>query len=869
MTVCCATADPGPQVRAILETVRDVADEIIVAADARTDDDARREYAAVADRVFEFEFRQPIERVFPWLHAQCSGDWILRLDTDEVPSAALVEALPSLTEADDIVQYWLPRHWLFPDVQHWLFEWPWWPDFQNRLVRNDGLLWMTGLSQTMNEPELPARYLEYPLYHLDAAVRSKTDRRAKVERYLAVDPSLRERVGDRLLNAYYLPEDHAASKAARVPDHDQRVINAVLEACPAPAQHPPDVRPASNAEIDRHWPPRTVAPQDYKATITLIDGYRELIAGEHRPFRVAVRNDGGDTWPGGENRRPLIRLGYRWTHSQVEGAPVDTPRGAFPGPVPPGTESIVPLPIVAPDQPGVYTMEIDVVHEFVRWFGSPVELEIAVVPAHEPKPESAEDGGPPCAITLLENFNWMFTGFVTRYWVQVRNVGTESWPGNDQELPFRLGYRWRRPDGLLVTADGHRTNFPTALPPGQEQIVAMHIQAPETPGEYLLELDVVHEFVGWLGVGKEVVISVRPDAMAPQAPPRETLGPALASMDRQFVDRLGRLCGLGRDDVWRLFEPGVEHSLTIPALGGRSVVVRGGTSDLGVLDVVFDGAYHLPPAYVSSPRVIVDLGANIGLTMAHYASLFPQARVIGVELDSANAELCRRNVSPWADRCTVVHGALWPDDAELVYTRREGAEWAYRVGDVSEGEHMRVRGISLATLLRTYLSDADVDFLKIDIEGAEREILRGPAEWADRVRAIKVETHAPYTPAQCASDLARLGFSSRSTGEHFDTTVEAWRPEKGEAVTIEPRPRRETAAAVRAERDKAIQEKRVLRGELEAQRQRIAELEQVARDAHQAAVDADATIEALRNMKVMRWSAPLRRMLHRVRARRR
>ena len=52
---------------------------------------------------------------------------------------------------------------------------------------------------------------------------------------------------------------------------------------------------------------------------------------------------------------------------------------------------------------------------------------------------------------------------------------------------------------------------------------------------------------------------------------------------------------------------------------------------------------------------------------------------------------------------------------------------------------------------------AVVDFAKIDIEGAEIELLRHNAGWAHRVRTMAVEVHAPYTVDECRDDLARAG----------------------------------------------------------------------------------------------------------------
>jgi hypothetical protein len=178
LSVCCLTGDAGPRVAAILGSLRPVADEIIVAADSRADRDRLEQYAAVADRVLRVSFSY-FERHLAWLHAQCSCEWIFRIDADEVPSPALVERLHELTTERRAQQYWFPRRWLYPDPEHWLEETPWWPDYQNRLVRNNGTLRFRGLQHTSAKLSRPAAYVEEPLYHLTCLLDDVLARRSK------------------------------------------------------------------------------------------------------------------------------------------------------------------------------------------------------------------------------------------------------------------------------------------------------------------------------------------------------------------------------------------------------------------------------------------------------------------------------------------------------------------------------------------------------------------------------------------------------------------------------------------------------------------------------------------------------------------
>lgn len=207
--------------------------------------------------------------------------------------------------------------------------------------------------------------------------------------------------------------------------------------------------------------------------------------------------------------------------------------------------------------------------------------------------------------------------------------------------------------------------------------------------------------------------------------------------------------------------------LRIRPLGGHEVLVRPGTSDIGTVWGAFARRYHLPPRELGAPGTIWDLGANIGLTMAHFACLFPRARVLGVELDEDNVALARRNVAAWGERCQVLHAAVWASEGEVRYRGWPGGTSNYQVS--GEGEGTPVRAVSLAGLLREH--GGPVDYLKVDVEGAERELLRDGRGWAQEVRCLKVELHGDYSVAECEADLRRLGFEAWRDPEHWACVV--------------------------------------------------------------------------------------------------
>jgi FkbM family methyltransferase len=210
--------------------------------------------------------------------------------------------------------------------------------------------------------------------------------------------------------------------------------------------------------------------------------------------------------------------------------------------------------------------------------------------------------------------------------------------------------------------------------------------------------------------------------------------------------------------------PGKVREVFVRPLG-VSVSLRENTSDANVLRDTFIGLYHLPPREVSDPRTILDLGSNIGLTVAHYAVLFPRARILGIELDPETAALARRNVAAFGGRCEVLSGAAWVNDEPVWFERECGKEWAARVGEPTASS-TSVQGYSVASLVERL--GGSVDLMKMDIEGGEGPVLASNTDWARAIRSIKVEVHdGPRAVDECSRRLQLLGFAVRPDDRHW------------------------------------------------------------------------------------------------------
>ncbi len=141
--------------------------------------------------------------------------------------------------------------------------------------------------------------------------------------------------------------------------------------------------------------------------------------------------------------------------------------------------------------------------------------------------------------------------------------------------------------------------------------------------------------------------------------------------------------------------------------------------------------------------LIVDLGANIGLTAVYLLNLFPTAHLIAIEPDPANAKACRANLAPYGSRARFVEGGIWHRRTGLMLCRgtfADGRGWATRVREPNPGESPEVEAYDFPSLLEGF-EGKRINFLKIDIEGSEEALFSSGTGWLGRVDNLCVEMH--------------------------------------------------------------------------------------------------------------------------------
>ena len=202
-----------------------------------------------------------------------------------------------------------------------------------------------------------------------------------------------------------------------------------------------------------------------------------------------------------------------------------------------------------------------------------------------------------------------------------------------------------------------------------------------------------------------------------------------------------------------------------PAGVKHPVHIRVRTTDASIYrEILLYGEYgnfNLP----FTPKTIVDAGANIGMASIYYAHRYPQARIISIEAEASNFEMLRRNVAAYTS-ITPIHAALWNRDGFINVSDPDPVTGAFgKWGFVtSESPGVPVRAITMRTLIAEQ-GISYIDLLKVDIEGAEKEVFES-CDWMGHVRALIVELHDRFKPG-CSTAVAAVtsGYSKLERGE--------------------------------------------------------------------------------------------------------
>lgn len=170
-------------------------------------------------------------------------------------------------------------------------------------------------------------------------------------------------------------------------------------------------------------------------------------------------------------------------------------------------------------------------------------------------------------------------------------------------------------------------------------------------------------------------------------------------------------------------------------------------------EILLDGSYYLPEATQPKRRGlnVVDLGANVGLTTLYYDMLFPGSSFFCVEPDRNNFDVLKHNISN-IPQARAVQGAVGAQAGKGFFDS-SGHSWGGKLANA--GEEVTVWSIDDVIHESGF---EHVDIMKIDIEGAEKEIFSSAPAWLKKTRLIIIELHDDYTLESFEKHIQPYGF---------------------------------------------------------------------------------------------------------------
>lgn len=222
-----------------------------------------------------------------------------------------------------------------------------------------------------------------------------------------------------------------------------------------------------------------------------------------------------------------------------------------------------------------------------------------------------------------------------------------------------------------------------------------------------------------------------------------------------------------RRPISRLVRPIAPKLLTIKPSGYRfPLLMRRGDTDKAVVRQVLGLNEYAPVSRLAGVRLIVDCGANVGVTSYYLLHRYPDARLIALEPDAQNYALCRKNLEAFGRRAVVVRGALWSEcrPLRIAPESRQRGSWALSV-EPADDMAADVEGLTLVELLRRADVPGPIDLLKIDIEGAETEVFRHGDGLLDLARNLVIELHSREARTIFAAALVPFEFVREESGE--------------------------------------------------------------------------------------------------------
>jgi FkbM family methyltransferase len=222
------------------------------------------------------------------------------------------------------------------------------------------------------------------------------------------------------------------------------------------------------------------------------------------------------------------------------------------------------------------------------------------------------------------------------------------------------------------------------------------------------------------------------------------------------------------DWLWDQLRPLYERMLALFGRNGLKRAINGTDCILisprfrGVTESYEPEVWNCLMAEVQPGDVVADVGAFIGLyTIALARRVGSSGKVVAFEPDPVNFAALKAHVelNNVSDRVELIQAAVGAQDGFVPFQIGRASE--SHISHVPGNDTQMVRCVRLDTIF----SDSKLDIIKIDVEGYEKEVLKGAVNLIQdnrySPRAIYLEVHPYAWPAIGTSSKSLLDFFSK------------------------------------------------------------------------------------------------------------
>ena len=155
-------------------------------------------------------------------------------------------------------------------------------------------------------------------------------------------------------------------------------------------------------------------------------------------------------------------------------------------------------------------------------------------------------------------------------------------------------------------------------------------------------------------------------------------------------------------------------------------------------EIFFEKIYQFNS--VKKNPFIIDCGAHIGMSVLNFKQQYPDAEIMAFEPDETNFKLLQTNVKEWGfDNIQLFQNPVWNAEEEIIF-EASGAMG----GKITNSKEQISSSIKLKSVRLANLLNREIDLLKIDIEGAEYEVLVDCQDKLQLVSNLFVEFHSTF-----------------------------------------------------------------------------------------------------------------------------